>query len=67
MKCPKYIRDKIYQRARYAIKFTDLDREISDWIDKHNIDSEYALCGYVETLVGGFSAAEECINDIEGA
>lgn len=67
MKCPKSIRDKIYQRARYAVKYTELDYEISAWIEKHKIDSEYAPCGYVETLVGGFSAAEECINDIEEA
>ena len=65
MKCPKYIKDKIIQRAKYADKFLQLDGEISEWMAQQGIDSEYALSGYVEALCGTYLAAEECIKDIE--
>ena len=67
MECPKYIKDKIIQRAKYADKFLQLDNEISSWITKQGIDSEYALSGYVEALCGTYTAAEECIKDIESS
>lgn len=67
MKCPSYIKNKIIQRAKYAEKFLQLDGEIADWMTQQRIDSEYSLSGYVEALCGTYSAAEECIKDIENA
>lgn len=67
MTCPKYIKDKILLRAKYAIKFMKLDKEIAEWMQSNNIDSEYSLPGYVESLCGGYRAAEETIKDIEEA
>ena len=64
MKCPKYIKDKILLRAKYAIKFMELDNEIAEWMQFNNIDSEYSLLGYVESLCGGYSAAKEVIREI---
>lgn len=65
MKCPKYIKDKILLRAKYAVKFLQLDYGICEWMQDNNINSDYALPGYVETLCGGYSAAKETIADIE--
>ena len=67
MKCPKYIKDKILLRARYAMRFTELDYGICSWMQANNIDSEYSLPGYVESLCGGYSAAKEVIKEIEEA
>lgn len=67
MKCPKYIKDKILLRAKYAIKFMELDCDICNWMQANNIDSEYSLPGYVESLCGGYSAAKETLKDIENA
>lgn len=67
MKIPKYVKDKIYQRARLAGKYLELDDWICDWMQKHNIDSEYALNGYVDTLCGTYVAARQCIEDIENS
>lgn len=67
MTLPKYIKDKILLRAKYAIKFMELDNEIAEWMQANNIDSEYSLPGYVESLCGGYSAAKEVIKEIEEA
>ena len=67
MNCPKYIKDKILLRAKYAIKFMELDNEIAEWMQSNNIDSEYSLPGYVESPCGGYSAAREVIKEIEEA
>ena len=67
MRCPKYIKDRILLRAKYAIKFMELDHDICSWMQANNIDSEYSLPGYVESLCGGYSAAREVIKEIEEA
>lgn len=67
MTLPKYIKDKILLRAKYAIKFMELDCDICSWMQVNNIDSEYSLPGYVESLCGGYSAAREVIKEIEEA
>lgn len=67
MTLPKYIKDKIFLRAKYAIKFMELDCDICSWMQANNIDSEYSLPGYVESLCGGYSAAKEVIKEIEKA
>ena len=67
MKYPKYIKDKIMRRAKFAVKFMELDVEIAECIEKQGIDSEYALPGYVEALCGGYQAAKNCLKDIEEA
>lgn len=67
MTLPKYIKDKILLRAKYAIKFMELDCDICSWMQANNIDSEYSLPGYVESLCGGYSAAREVIKEIEEA
>lgn len=64
---PKYIKNKILLRAKYAIKFMELDCDICSWMQANNIDSEYSLPGYVESLCGGYSAAKEVIKEIEEA
>lgn len=67
MTLPKYIKNKILLRAKYAIKFMELDCDICSWMQANNIDSEYSLPGYVESLCGGYSAAREVIKEIEEA
>lgn len=67
MTLPKYIKDKILLRAKYAIKFIELDCDICSWMQANNINSEYSLPGYVESLCGGYSAAKEIIKEIEEA
>lgn len=67
MTLPKYIKDKILLRAKYAIKFMELDCDICSWMQANNIDSEYSLPGYVESLCGGYSAARGVIKEIEEA
>lgn len=67
MTLPKYVKDKILLRAKYAIKFMELDCDLCSWMQANNIDSEYSLPGYVESLCGGYSAAREVIKEIEEA
>lgn len=38
MKIPKYVQDKIYQRAKAAERFMSLDKDISDWLEKKGFD-----------------------------
>lgn len=59
MKCPQYVKDKIYQRARVAAKYLELDSWICDWMLEHNIDSDYTLPSYVENLCGSCNTAME--------
>lgn len=67
MKCPKYMKEKILLRAKYAIRFMKLDCEICEWMQDNNINSEYTLPGYVESLCGGYNAAKETLQDIENS
>lgn len=51
MKLPKYMREKILQRARLQGKANRLQLEIEEWCNKHGIEPEYAathICLFIE-------------------
>ncbi len=66
MKCPKYIEKALHDRARAAEKFLNLDLLISDWLDKNNIDCEYAHL-HVETISNPYGTMDETLQDIKRA
>ena len=52
MKCPQYIKDMLMSRAHHAERFTSLDVDIQEWLDKHGITvEEYDICGGCESYV----------------
>lgn len=63
MDCPENIENKIIRRARAARRFMELDKEVSDWCVKHNIETEY-IHGYIETIVNPEWAACSLLDDI---
>lgn len=40
MRCPQYIKDMLMSRAHHAERFTSLDIDIQEWLDKHGITVE---------------------------
>lgn len=68
--CPKYIKNKINSRADHAARFTELDSEICDWMEKRGIDitapqfSDHILTG-AESLCNPYSSADLLIYEIE--
>lgn len=68
MKCPKYIKEALIQRAKCAERFTELDYMISEWLDTHNIEvEEYDICGGCESYVNPFDSSRRIITAIEEA
>ena len=70
MKCPKYIKEALKQRANCAARFTELDVMIGDWLEKHNLlDSveSYDICGGCESYVNPYSSSYRILEVIENA
>lgn len=66
MKIPKYIREAIFLRAKYAQLFNDRDRIVSEWCDKNGIQCEFTHHN-LETVVDPLYAAEETLEILEKA
>lgn len=70
MRCPKYIKEALKQRANCASKFTDLDLMIAEWLDKHQlldlVENE-DIGGGCESYVNPHSSSERILEIIENA
>lgn len=70
MKCPKYIKDALKQRANHAARFTELDVMIGNWLEKHGLLGQvetYDICGGCESYVNPDSSSDRILEIIENA
>jgi hypothetical protein len=68
--CPKYIKEALKKRAECAIKFTELDIIIGEWLDKHNLYDlveDYDISGGCESYVNPESSSARILNVIDNA
>ena len=68
MKCPNYIRDLCYKRARAAAKFMDYDYAIYEYLEKNNIThivEDYDILTGCESICNPFPSADRIIQAIE--
>lgn len=66
MKCPQYIKDMLMSRAHHAERFTSLDVDIQEWLDKHGIVvEEYDIGGGCESYVNPRASSRRIIEAIE--
>lgn len=68
MKCPKYIKDLCYKRAKAAAKFLDYDCEIYDYLEKNNIThivQDYDILTGCESICNPFPSSDRIIEAIE--
>ena len=66
MKCPQYIKDMLMSRTHHAERFTSLDVDIQEWLDKHGITvEEYDICGGCESYVNPRDSSKRIIQAIE--
>lgn len=66
MKCPKYIKDALFKRARLAALFTIHDMTIYEFLEKHDIEVEsYDILGGCEAYVNPFDSAKRILAAIE--
>lgn len=70
MKCPKYIKDALQQRAKCADRFTELDVMIAEWLEKHDLIylvEDYDIHGGCESYVNPSNSSERILKVIENA
>lgn len=70
MKCPKYIRDALKQRARCASRFQELDYIIREWLDKNNLYDaveNYDISGGCESYVNPDASSARILEVIDSA
>lgn len=66
MRVPKYIEKIIFNRALYASKILTLDRALTDWLKKNDIEVEtYDNLGGCEMYANPFSSSERIKKAIE--
>ena len=66
MKCPQYIKDMLMKRAHHAVRFTALDIEVQEWLDKHGIQvEEYDICEGCDSYVNPYESSRRIIQAIE--
>jgi hypothetical protein len=68
MKCPNYIRDLCYKRAKAAAKFMDYDCDIYEYLEKNNIThivEDYDILTGCESICNPFPSADRIIQAIE--
>lgn len=68
MKCPNYIKEALFRRARHAGFFLDYDYKIAEFLKRNHIevDSE-DICGGAESYVNPFDSSKRIFNAIEAA
>lgn len=68
MKCPTYIKDLCYRRAKAASRFIDYDYKIYEWLEDHNIQVEdFDILTGCESIVNPYASSERIIKAIEEA
>lgn len=70
MKCPKYIKQMLIQRAACAEKFTELDIAIKKWLEKNDLldlVEDYDICGGCESYVNPFASSARILEIIENS
>lgn len=68
MKCPKYIKKALKQRADCAAKFTELDCMIAEWLEKHDLlwkVEDYDIHGGCESYVNPGNSSHRILEIIE--
>ena len=66
MKCPQYIKDMLMARAHHAERFSSLDWDVQEWLDKHGIEVvECDICGGCESYVNPRDSSKRIIQAIE--
>ena len=66
MKCPKYIKDLCYRRAKAASKFIDYDYKIYEWLEDHNVQVEdFDILTGCESIVNPYASSDSIIKAIE--
>lgn len=66
MKCPKYIKDLCYKRAKAASKFIDYDYKIYEWLEEHDVQVEdFDILTGCESIVNPYASSERIIKAIE--
>ena len=66
MKCPKYIKDLCYRRAKAASKFIDYDYKIYEWLEDHNVQVEdFDILTGCESIVNPYASSDRIIKAIE--
>ena len=70
MKCPKYIKEMLLQRAACSTKFTELDIAIKKWLEKNgllDLVEDYDICGGCESYVNPFASSDRILEIIENS
>lgn len=70
MRCPKYIKQMLIQRAACATKFTELDIAIKKWLEKNDLlylVEDYDICGGCESYVNPFESSNRILEIIENS
>jgi len=70
MKCPKYIKEALRQRANHAARFTELDVMIGEWLEKNHLIDEvedYDIYGGCEAYCNPDSSSARILEVIENA
>lgn len=66
MKCPNYIRDLCYKRAKAASRFIDYDYKIYEWLEDHNVQVEdFDILTGCESIVNPYASSDRIIKAIE--
>ena len=66
MKCPNYIRDLCYKRAKAASRFIDYDYKIYEWLEDHNVEVEdFDILTGCESIVNPYASSDRIIKAIE--
>ena len=66
MKCPKYIKQALWQRAKAAATCISKDCIVVEFLEKHGIlVEEYDILGGCEMYVNPYSSAERVLEAIE--
>lgn len=66
MKCPNYIKDLCYRRAKAASKFIDYDYKIYEWLEDHNVQvKDFDILTGCESIVNPYASSERIIKAIE--
>ena len=66
MKCPNYIKDLCYRRAKAASKFIVYDYKIYEWLEDHNVQVEdFDILTGCESIENPYASSERIIKAIE--
>ena len=68
MKCPNYIKEMLFRRARHAGFFLDCDYKIAEFLERNHIEVDPDdILGGAESYVNPFDSSQRILNAIEAA